>query len=93
MTVIATFIPKAWVGSTAVAIKDQAPVSFDVTPEIESMGKEYALSIKDDGNSSDVLQFSGRAPKWVRHWTGPFSIVVAQSIAEHYQTQPSYQAA
>jgi hypothetical protein len=87
MTVFATFHPQAWVNDDLVDVEPQGETSFDVTPEVESMGQENALAIKDNSNTSDVLQYSAHAPHWIKHWQGPFQIRVSKSIQEHYGQQ------
>lgn len=84
MTAIATFVPQAWINNVAVPVDAEGETSFDITPEIDSMGKENALSIKDNSNSSDVFQYAAHAPKWIKQWRGPFIIRVSDSVAEHF---------
>ena len=85
MTATATFVPQAWINNAAVPVDAQGETSFDITPEIESMGKENALAIKDNSNSSDVFQYAAHAPKWIKHWTGPFFIRGSDSVSEHFR--------
>lgn len=87
MTAIATFIPQTWVNDSQVEVDPQGKVEFDITPEIESMGKEYALAIKDNSNASDVFQFAAHAPAWVKHWSGPFIIRLSESVAQHFESE------
>lgn len=85
MTAFATFVPQAWIGNNAVDVDAEGETSFDITPEIESMGKENALAIKDNSNSSDVFQYAAHAPKWIKQWSGPFYIRLSDSVAAHFQ--------
>lgn len=87
MTALATFIPQAWVSNQAVDVDIEDENTFDITPEVESMGKENALAIKDNSNSSDVFQYAAHAPKWIKQWSGPFYIRLADSVSQHFQAQ------
>jgi hypothetical protein len=87
MTVFATFFPQAWDNNHLIDLEPQGDSSFDVTPEVESMGQENALLIKDNSNASDVFQYAAHAPHWIKHWQGPFHIKVSESIQEHYGHQ------
>lgn len=85
MTAIATFVPQAWINNQAVDADPEGDTSFDITPEIESIGKENALAITDNSHSSDVFQYAAHAPDWIKHWSGPFYIRVSDSVASHFQ--------
>lgn len=85
MTATAIFVPQAWMDDNAVDVDPEGETTFDITPEVESMGKERALAIKDNTDASDVFQYAAHAPKWIKHWSGPFYIRMAESVAEHFQ--------
>lgn len=85
MTAIATFVPQAWSNNYAVEVDPEGETSFDITPEVESMGKENALAIKDNTNASDMFQYAAHAPAWVKQWSGPFYIRLSDSVAAHFQ--------
>ena len=84
MTVLATFRPQAWLNDQAIGVHPDGPTSFDVTSEVEAMGREQALALKDDSCASDHLKESPAAPAWVRGWSGPFYIEVQEAIAAHF---------
>ncbi|MBI6883052.1 hypothetical protein [Pseudomonas putida] len=93
MKAIATFFPQAWQSNYAVDVDPEGDCSFDITPEVESMGKDNALSIKDNSNSSDVFIYAAHAPKWIKDWNGPFYIRVEASISEYFEAKTAAIAA
>lgn len=83
-TIIARFHPQAWVNNYAIAVDPEGPTEFDVTAEIVAMGREAALAITDDDFKGDNLRFAAAAPQWVRNWSGPFYVEVAEAIAAYF---------
>lgn len=83
--VVATFHPQAWVNDNAVSVDAEGPATWDVTAEIIAMGSDRALAIRDRDDTSDGLAHSLLAPKWVKEWSGPFHVSVAESIGEYQQ--------
>ena len=82
--VIAVFHPQAWLNDHAIEVDPQGDTAFDVTPEIEAMGREHALALKDDQYNSDNLCDAASAPDWVKDWVGPFWIEVEEQIVAYY---------
>ena len=87
--IVARFIPQAWINDSAVEVDSEGDDQWDVTVEVEAMGREKALLIRDYRDSSDQLQFTLHAPHWVREWSGPFAILVEDSIARHFEEPQS----
>lgn len=81
----ATFVPQAWVDDHAVDVDAEGPTTFDVTHIILAMGKEAALQIQDNRDSSDVLRESDTAPSWIVNWQGPFVVRVEESIKDYFE--------
>lgn len=82
--ITATFVPQVWINDYAVEVQPKGETTFDVTEDIESLGREVALSWRDGRGESDVLQSSMNAPEWVQAWDNPFEIRVEDSIKDHY---------
>ena len=83
--VTATFHPQAWDGNYAVDVKPEGNVKFDVTSDIERMGRVEAMSLADNSDDSDRLAKSDSAPEWIRNWSGPFYVEVQQSVQAYFQ--------
>jgi hypothetical protein len=82
--IIALFQPQAWQNNNAIDVDPEGETTFDVTDEILAMGKETALKLKDNRDESDALISAKNAPHWIREWSGPFYIVVENSIAAYF---------
>ncbi|MGK3995003.1 hypothetical protein [Sorangium sp. So ce1024] len=82
--VIARFQPQAWINNYAVDVDPEGAVEFDVTADIERMGRDEALALKDNSDDSDMLAKSASAPEWIRSWTGPFYVNVQQSVRSYF---------
>jgi hypothetical protein len=82
--IVATFHPQAWQNDYAIPVDPEGEVTFDVTDEILKIGREKALSIRDDEYESDHLRFSSNSPEWIREWSGPFYIEIQSSINEYF---------
>ena len=80
----ATFTPQQWQSNYAVTVDAEGPTDWDVTDEIVAMGREAALALKDNSDASDDLARSPSAPEWIRNWSGPYYVEVAQSIEDYY---------
>lgn len=83
--IIARFQPQAWVNDYAVDVDPDGEVEFDVTSAVTKRGKAKALLIEDDQYDSDDLRTTRNAPEWIRDWSGPFYITVADSIKAYYE--------
>lgn len=86
--IIARFHPQAWINNHAVEVDPEGPVEWDVTEAIMVMGREQALNLRDDDYPSDELRFTENAPQWVREWSGPFWVEVADSIKAYFNPNP-----
>jgi hypothetical protein len=82
--VIAKFHPQAWINNYAVDVDPAGDVEFDVTSDIERMGKDDAMQLTDNSDDSDTLAKSSGAPAWIRNWTGPFYVEVQQSVQAYF---------
>ncbi len=90
--IIATFHPQAWVNDYAIEVDPEGETEWDVTDYIlASFTPEEALALEDDQYESDNLSTDDpNAPKWIREWSGPFYVEVADSIAEYFETATAY---
>jgi hypothetical protein len=84
--IIAIFHPQAWINDYAYAVDPEGDTRFDVTDTVIELGKELALEIEDDRQESDNLRFSPNAPEWIRNWSGPFYVEVAEAIQEYFDS-------
>ena len=82
--IIATFHPQAWVRNYGVGVDPEGPTTWDVTEDIIAMSRGVALSLEDDSYSTDDLRVLKSAPKWIREWSGPFYVSVAESIHAYF---------
>jgi hypothetical protein len=85
--IIAEFVPQAWINGYAVGVDTEGPVKFDVTDAVLMLGRVAALALRDDDYDTDNLRFSSNAPNWVRDWSGPFYVRVAEAIQDYYACQ------
>ena len=81
----AAFRPEVWVRDQAMTIEPAGEDTWDVTAEIVQMGREKALSLRDNDYPTDDLRNSRNAPGWARDWSGPFRVEVADAIARFYE--------
>jgi hypothetical protein len=75
--IIATFHPQRWVGDTATPDETKATIDVDVTDKVLALGKEKALTLKDDSYETDDL---------VEHdHDGPFYVEVEDAIQQYFE--------
>ena len=79
----AKFRPQVWLGDSAIDLDDGA-IRFDVTMQIEQMGPEKALKIKDHSRGADELWHAYVAARPEREHDGPFEIEVESEIRVFY---------
>ncbi len=82
--IVAEFVPQAWINDYAVEVDAEGETEWDVTDHILAMGREKALSLRDDDYPTDDLRNLPNAPRWVREWSGPFVVRVEQSIGGYF---------
>lgn len=78
--IMAEFRPEAWVRDHAIEVDAQGEPAIDVTYEMLLTGREAASEL--DSRDTDHLKEAVRAPLWIREWTGPFTISVADAVAD-----------
>jgi hypothetical protein len=81
--VLAHFQPQAWVNDYAVEI--DGAYTFDVTKQIEQMGREAALEIEDNEYSSDDLWHVHCDQHPGDHHDGPFRVTVEEAIKTYFE--------
>ena len=78
--ILATFHPQFWMNGYAVEC-DDGTYTVDVTDKVLHMGKDKALTLKDDTYETDDL---------IQHdHSGPFYVEVQQSIEDYFNEVPS----
>lgn len=77
--IIGKFIPQAWVNGHAVDL-DEGRAEFDCTDEVLAMGREKALAVQDNRDSSDDLI----PERILKTHNGPFRVEVAEAIQEYF---------
>jgi hypothetical protein len=85
--IIATFTPQAWTNDQAMEVDCEGPNTWDVTDQVHALGKDAALALRDDSNETDAFRSAPTAPNWIRDWSGPFYIEVADSIGQYFDEQ------
>lgn len=83
--VIAHFQPQAWVKDYAIDVDASGETEWDITAEIIAMDPEKAQDIKDDSDESDAFTGSKSAPAFVRDWSGPYHVSVADQIEAYFE--------
>jgi predicted RNA-binding Zn-ribbon protein involved in translation (DUF1610 family) len=88
----ARFSPEAWVRDDAIPVDPQGETTWDCTrfalvneDHVENMVTFASESIDGpDGivDNADVFKSDPAAPKWIRDWTGPFTIRVRRYDVE-----------
>jgi hypothetical protein len=82
--VIARFQPQAWINNYAVDVDPEGNVEFDVTSDIERMGRDEAMKLTDNSDASDILRMSSGAPAWIRSWAGTGYMEVQRSVQAYF---------
>lgn len=82
--VIAHFQPQAWVNNYTMDVDASGETEWDITAEVIAMDPKRAQEIEDDSNESDAFTGSKAAPAFVRDWSGPYHVSVADQIAEYF---------
>jgi len=83
-TCMAEFHPQAWQGDYAIDV-DPGMSEFDVTDQIEAMGREKALALEDCEYSSDDLRAGRNVEAWIRDWDGPFYVRVEDAVRGYFE--------
>ena len=81
--VVARFQPQAWINDNAIDI--DGAYEFDVTKQIQQMGREAALEIQDGDYSSDDLWHVHCDQHPGEHHDGPFRVTVQDSIRDYFE--------
>lgn len=89
--ITATFTPEAWVNNQAIEVDAEGPVSWDATSYAATKPEylqRFITAFDGDLNgeildNDDVFKHDPDAPKWIRNWTGPFSIWLRVEDSEH----------
>jgi hypothetical protein len=81
-TVTAKFHPESWQNDWAVDADPEGETTFDVTFEVLTMGREEARRLEDNRDESDELRDAVHAPEWIRKWSGPFRVEIADAVRE-----------
>lgn len=79
----ARFRPQAYINDNAIDI--DGGFMFDVTIQIEKMGREKALKITDHDYSADNLWHAYVAARPEKEHDGPFEIEVTDAIRKFYE--------
>lgn len=76
-TVTLRFRPQAWVNDYAVGVDPETPDTWQVPKSmlLERFSSEQDWLDRD--NDRDDMRHEGTAPKWVRDWSGPFEVDLA----------------
>ena len=77
----ARFQPQSWLNDDAIDIDGAR--NFDVTMQIEQLGQDKALEIKDNSREVDELFHTWAKPRGY-DTDGPFRIEVADAIRKFY---------
>lgn len=76
--IMADFRPEAWINDNAVEVDSDKPNKIDVTYEMLLMGREAAMELGSE--DSDHLLEAVRSPRWIRQWSGPFTVSVHGAV-------------
>lgn len=82
----AEFHHQMWQGDYAVDA-DPGMTEFDVTDQIEAMGREKALALEDSSYESDALREGLNVESLIRDWAGPFYVRVEDAVREYFDAK------
>ncbi|AXH59627.1 hypothetical protein [Pseudomonas amygdali] len=82
----AEFYPQMWQGDYAVDA-DPGVTEFDVTDQIEALGREKALELEDSSYESDTLREGLNVESWIRDWPGPFYVRIEDAVREYFEAK------
>lgn len=82
----AEFHHQMWQGDYAVDA-DPGMTEFDITDQIEAMGREKALALEDGSYESDALREGLNVVSLVRDWPGPFYVRVEDAVREYFDAK------
>jgi hypothetical protein len=73
------FRPQAWVRDHAISVDPEAPDTWQVAQALllERFPTSDDWSARD--NDRDDMRLEGNAPAWIREWSGPFEIDLAEA--------------
>lgn len=77
--VVGRFIPQAWINDYAVDL-DDGRAEFDCTERILEMGRENALVVRDNRDTSDELV----PQRILRRHNGPYRVEVEDAIRDFF---------
>ena len=80
-TVNLRFRPQAWVNDYAISVDPEHPDTWDVPLAMLLKRFPTEQDWNDHHNDRDDMRFEGTASQWVRDWSGPFEV----EIADGYQ--------
>lgn len=71
------FRPQAWVNDNAISVDPETPDTWQV-PKALLLERFPTMEVWCEAdNDRDDMRFEGNAPKWVRDWSGPFEVELA----------------
>ena len=82
----AQFHHQMWQGDYAVDA-DPGMTEFDVTDQIEAMGREKALALEDSTYESDVLREGLNVESLIRDWSGRFYVRIEDAVREYFDAK------
>lgn len=68
----ARFSPEAWINDYAVPVDAEGEQEWQVSAALTEMTRAAV----EDGDDLDFLVADAASPKWVREWSGPFTIKI-----------------
>jgi len=77
----ARFVPQAWINDYAVEV--DGAKEFDITAEVEVLGKEESLLLRDDDYCSDNMVSLYKVAEAENH-SGPYRVELQQSIRDYW---------
>ncbi len=77
-TVTLRFTPLAWIRDYAVTVDDEGPATWEVPRALLLERFPLEKDWLEQDEERDAMRFEGNAPAWIRDWTGPFEVDMAQ---------------
>ncbi|WIW89606.1 hypothetical protein K3M67_06510 [Sphingobium sp. V4] len=84
-TVTLRFRPQAWIRDNAFDVDPEQPDTWDIPVAILLNRFPTEDDWHEDYGARDDMRFEGRAPRWIREWSGPFEVELAPDAASPWE--------
>lgn len=82
------FVPQAWVSDYAIEVDPEGPREWTVSRELMLATFASASDWQSNHQARDDMRFEGAAPIWIRDWSGPFEVELADDPESIWADDP-----